>query len=247
MKKLMLIVLLAAAGCATTGSNTLDKSKMAEGYYQKGLAYLQEKNYEMASVEFNRSIQTDSSYKMSYYSLGLISDFQGKLDDAVKYYKKAISLDDKFSEAYNALGRVYSQQQKWDDALRNFDKALSNKLYTTPHVVYMNMGQVYMRQKEYSKAAEAFRNAKRFVNQDFILYWLGTALFEGGKTADAVAEFREGVGLAPQSADMRYGLALALLKNGDKRAAAAEFKKAAALAPKSEIAQKANDYLKALR
>jgi TolA-binding protein len=46
---------------------------------------------------------------------------------------------------------------------------------------------------------------------------------------------------------MRYGLALALLKNGDKRGAAAEFKKTAELAPKSEIAQKANDYLKALR
>ena len=246
MKKLMLIVLLAAAGCATTG-NTIDKSKMAEGYYQKGLAYLQEKNYEMASVEFNRSVQTDSSYKMSYYSLGLISDFQGKYDDAVKYYKKAISLDDNYSEAHNALGRVYSEQQKWDDALKSFNKALENKLYTTPHVVYMNIGHVYMRQKDYNKAAEAFRNAKRFVNQDFIIYWLGTALFEGGKTSEAVTEFREGVGLAPQSADMRYGLALALLKNGDKRAAAAEFKKAAELAPKSEIAQKAKDYLKALR
>jgi len=244
---MLVIILLAAAGCATTGGNTLDNSKMAEGYYQKGLAYLQEKNYEMASVEFNRSIQTDSSYKMSYYSLGLISDFQGKFDDAIKYFKKAISLDDNYSEAYNALGRVYSEQQKWDDALKCFDKALSNKLYTTPHVVYMNMGHVYMRQKDYNKAAESFRNAKRFVNQDFIIYWLGTALFEGGKTNEAVAEFREGVGLAPQSADMRYGLALALLKKGDKRAAATEFKKAAELAPKSEIAQKANDYLKALR
>ncbi len=246
MKKLMVILLLAAAGCATTGT-TIDKSKMAEGYFQKGLAYFQEKNYELASVEFNRSVQTDSSYKLSYYYLGIISDFQGKLDQAIKYYKKAISLDGEFSEAYNALGAVYSKQQKWDDALKNYQKALENKLYTTPHVPYLNMGRVYMAQKNYNKAVEAYLDAKRFVKQDFIIYELGSALFEAGRTKEAVTEFQEAVNLSPQNANMRYGLALALLKDGNKKSAAAEFKKAADLAPKSEIAQKANDYLKALR
>ncbi len=246
MKKLILIILLAAAGCATTGT-TIDKSKMAEGYFQKGLAYFQEKNYELASVEFNRSIQTDSSYKLSYYYLGLISDFQGKLDQAVKYYKKAISVDDHFSEAYNALGAVYSKQQKWDDALKNYRKALDNKLYPTPHVPYLNMGRVYMAQKDYNKAVEAYLDAKRYVKQDFIIYELGSALFEAGRTKEAINELREAVSLSPQNVNMRYGLALALLKDGNKKSAAAEFKKAAELAPKSEIAQKANDYLKALR
>jgi Flp pilus assembly protein TadD len=46
---------------------------------------------------------------------------------------------------------------------------------------------------------------------------------------------------------MRYSLAVALLKDGNKKSALAEFKKAAELAPKSDIAQKANDYIKTLR
>jgi Tfp pilus assembly protein PilF len=46
---------------------------------------------------------------------------------------------------------------------------------------------------------------------------------------------------------MRYSLALAFLKDGSKKAAVEEFKKAAELAPKSEVAQKANEYLKTLR
>ncbi len=246
MKKLILILLLAAAGCATTG-NTIDKSKMAEGYFQKGLAYFQEKNYELASVEFNRSVQTDSSYKLSYYYLGIISDFQGKLDEAIKYYKKAISLDGQFSEAYNALGAVYSKQQKWDDALKYYRKALDNKLYTTPHVPYLNMGRVYMAQKDYNKAVDAYLDAKRYVKQDFIIYELGQALFEAGRTRESISEFREAASLSPQNANIRYGLALALLKDGNKKSAVVEFKKAAELAPKSEIAQKANDYLKTLR
>jgi Tfp pilus assembly protein PilF len=246
MRILAAIVLLTLAGCVTTG-NTIDKSKMAEGYFQKGLAHFQEKNLELASVEFHRSIQTDDSNKLSYYYLGVISDAQGKLEEAIRFYKEAIELDRKFSEAYNALGAVYSKQQKWSDAVKNYHKALENKLYTTPHVPYLNLGRVYMAQKEYEKAVEAYRDAKRFVNQDFIIYELGMALIETGSAKEAVVELLEGVNLAPQNATMRYGLALAFLKDGNKKSAVVEFKKAAELAPRSEVAQKANEYLKTLR
>jgi len=246
MRIAVVIVLLALTGCVSTG-NAIDKSKMAEGYFQKGLAYFQDKNYELSSVEFHRSIQTDSSNKLSYYYLGVISDVQGKLEDAIRFYKEAIRLDGDFSEAYNALGAVYSKQQKWNDALKNYQKALENKLYTTPHIPYLNMGRVYMAQKDYAKAVEAYRDAKRFVNQDFIIYELGSALFEAGRIKEAISELQEGVGLAPQDAGMRYGLALAFLKDGNKKSAIIEFKKAAELAPKSEVAKRANEYLKTLR
>lgn len=247
MRPLALLILIALGGCATTSVPVVDKAKMAEGYYMKGLSHLQEKNYEMASVEFNRSIQTDSTYKQSYYGLGIISDYQGKYNDSLKYYEKAIDLDPNFSEAHNALGVVFSKQQKWKEAIESFNRALVNKLYTTPHIPYLNMGDVYMAQKDYAKAAEAYRESKRFVNYEVTIYKLGTALYEDGKIKDSIAVFQEGTSLAPQNASMRYGLALAFLKNGNKKSAVGEFKKAAELAPKSDIALKANDYIKTLR
>jgi Tfp pilus assembly protein PilF len=220
---------------------------MAEGYYTRGLSYLQEKNYEMASVEFNRSLQTDSNYKQSYYGLGIISDYQGKLEEAAKYYQQAIDRDSNYSEAHNALGVVYSKQRKWKEAAKEFNKALDNKLYTTPHIPYLNLGDLYMEQKEYGKAAESYRESKRFVNTEWTILKLGTALFEDGKTKEAISEFQEGIGIAPQNANMRYSLGLAYLKEGNKQSALAEFKKAAELAPKSELAQKSNEYIKVLR
>jgi len=247
MKRLMLFAIIALAGCVTTGPAPIDKSKMAEGYFQKGLAFFQEKNLEMAAVEFNRSIQTDRSYKMSYYYLGVICDSQGKLQDAIKYYMDAIDQDGKFSEAYNALGAVYSKQGMWDEALKNYKKALENKLYTTPHVPYFNMGRVYMAQKKYTQAIESFRNAKAYVKQDFIIYELGNALFEAGQIKDAIREFQEGIEIAPKNASLRYGRALALLKDGNRKASVQEFKKVIELEPKSELALKAQDYLKLLR
>jgi pentatricopeptide repeat protein len=247
MKQCVIIVCLLLAGCATTTVPKVDKAKMAEGYYLKGMSYFQGKNYELASVEFNRSIQSDESYKQSYYMLGIISDYQGKLDDAIKYYKEAIDRDPDYSEAYNALGTVYSKQRKWKDALKFYKKALENKLYPTPHVPYLNIGRLYMAQKDYNKAVDAYREAKRYANQDFIIYELGTALFDAGKIKEAVNEFREGVGIAPQNANLRFSLALALLKDGNKKGALAEFKKASELAPGSDVAQKAKDYIQTLR
>ncbi len=240
------MIVLALAGCVTTG-NTVDKSKMAEGYYMKGLSHLQEKNYEMASVEFNRSLQHDSTYKQSYYGLGIINDYQGKLEDAAKYYQEAIDQDPDYSEAYNALGVVYSKQKKWKEAVKAFNKALANKLYATPHIPYLNLGDLYMEQKEYEKAADAYRESKRFVNTEWTVLKLGTALLEAGKTKESLSELQEGVGLAPQNANMRYSLALAFLKAGNKKSALTEFRKAAEFAPKSDLAEKANDYIKTLR
>jgi len=246
MRTFIVIVLLVITGCVTTG-NTIDKTKMAEGYYMKGLSYLQDKNYEMASVEFNRSLQHDSTFKQSYYGLGIISDYQGKLDAAAKYYQEAIDQDPDYSEAYNALGVVYSKQKKWKEAVKAFNRALANKLYTTPHIPYLNLGDLYMEQKEYEKAAEAYRESKRFVNAEWTVLKLGTALLDAGKTKEAISEFREGIGLAPKNANLRYSLGLAYLKEGSKKSALAEFKKAAEMAPRSDLAQKANEYIKILR
>ena len=246
MKLFILIVMLVFSGCVTTG-NSVDKTKLAEGYYTKGLSYLQEKNYELASVEFNRSLQNDNTYKWSYYGLGYISDEQGKLDDALKYYEKAIDQDADFSEAYNALGFVYAKQKKWKEAVKAYNKALKNKLYTTPHIPYGNLGDLYMQQKDYVKAAEAYRESKRFAKLEVTIINLGNALLQAGNIHEAISELREGVALAPQNANMRYSLALAFLKDGNKKAALAEFNKAVELAPKSELARLANDYIKTLR
>ncbi len=248
MKRLIVSsVLVLLAACATTSGPAIDKSKMAEGYYMKGLSHFQDKKFELAAVEFNRSIQTDSNFKQSYYMLGIISDYRNQLDASIQYYKEAIARDDNYSEAYNALGTAYSKQQKWKDAIKAYKKAVENKLYTTPQVPYLNMGRVYMMQKDYPKAVEAFRQAKAYVNQDFILYELGNALFEAGKTKDAIAEFREGVNLSPQNPNLRYSLGVALVKDGKKKQAVVEFKRAAELAPASEIAVQAKDYIKTLR
>jgi type IV pilus assembly protein PilF len=239
------LLLLALVGCASTGTSP-DKSKVAEGYYNKGLAHLQANDLELASVEFHRAIQTDSKNKMAYYGLGLIRERQEKFDEAEEHYQEAIDIDPDFSEAYNALGVVYSRQQKWKEALKYFKKALENRLYTTPHIPYINIGDMYMVQRDYPKAIEAYQESKRFVIQDFTVYRLGMALLEAGRTKDAIAELNEGTRMSPNNAEMRLALGLAHLKDGNRRNALAELHKVVDLSPGSTAAQTARDYIKNL-
>ncbi len=243
-RALATILLLALAGCATTG--TTDKSKMAEGYYGRGLSHLQGKDYEKALVEFQRSINTDSKYKLSYYAMGMVYDMMGKYGDAEKYYKEALDIDSDFSDAHNALGTIYMKQKKWKEALKSFQRALNNKLYATPNITYVNMGDVHMMLEDYPKAVEAYREAKRFASQDYIIYRLGMALMKAGSTKEAIGEFQEGVALTPKNLDMRIALALALLKDGNKRSALVEFRKVVELAPQSDNAKVARDYINTL-
>ena len=239
------ILLLVLAGCVTTGTSE-NSTKMAEGYYNRGINHLQTKDYEKAMVEFQRSINTDSKFKMSYYAMGMTYDMMGKLSDAEKYYKEAIDIDSDFSDAYNSLGTIYMKQKKWKEALKAFQKALQNKMYATPNIAYVNIGDVYVNLEDYPKAIEAYREAKRYANQDYIIYRLGMALGRAGKTKEAIGELQEGVALTPKNPDMRLALGLALLKDGNKNAAVTEFKRVVELAPQSDAAKTARDYINTL-
>ncbi len=219
---------------------------MAEGYYDRGISFLEVKDYEKAIVEFQRSIKTDAGYKRSYYALGVVGDLMGKYAAAEKFYKKAIAIDSEYSEAHNALGVIYLKQNKWKDAKKEFLSALDNKLYATPHVPYLNLGDLYMAQRDYTSAIIAYGDAKQLVNQDIkdiAIYKLGQALVAGGRMREGIQELQEGVALAPKNADMRLALGTAYLKDGNRRAAMGEFRKVVELAPKTESARTAQDYI----
>jgi type IV pilus assembly protein PilF len=241
---MLVLVFALFAACATTEGP--EKSKVSEGYYNKGLSYLQANDLANAMAEFHRSVQTDPKNKMAYYALGLVYMRQDKMQDGEKYLKEAISIDDQFSDAYNALGILYSKQEKWKEALKAFNRALDNKLYPTPHMTYINIGDMYMAQRDFARAAEAYRESKRIANLDVTILRLGRALLEAGRLKDAITELREGVSLAPKNPDMHLALGQAYLKNGDKRAALAEFRMAAELAPKTDISRTAQDYIAAI-
>ena len=190
----VLALLLVLAGCAGTGG-AVDKTKMAEGYYMKGLSYLQDKNYELALVEFQRSINTDSKNKQSYYALGLVNDMQGKLKEAENFYKESIDIDSDFRRPITPSAWSISNNKSGKRRSNPSGRPSTTNSTPLPHIPYLNMGDLSMAQKDYERAAAAYLESKRYVNQDIAILKLGTALLEAGRVKEAIAELEEGTAL----------------------------------------------------
>jgi tetratricopeptide (TPR) repeat protein len=84
------------------------------------------------------------------------------------------------------------------------------------------LGQVYMRQQDFAKAAEVFHQAIQNRPQSRMLYplWVD-ALTKAGKSAEAEAALRESLAADPEGLDNRLTLADQLSDRGDHRGAVA--------------------------
>lgn len=85
-----------------------------------------------------------------------------KFEEAEVEYRKAISKSDKNTIAPYNLGNAYYNNATYSEAFGRFkqagEKATSK---AEKHMAYHNMGNVFMKRKEYQKAVESYKNALR--------------------------------------------------------------------------------------
>ena len=144
-----------------------------------------------------------------------------KKDDhskAEESYKKAIDLDPKLADSYAALAVLYNAQKKFDEATKMSEKA--NEL----------MG-----------SSATGGNATALFNQG-IIYWN-----QGGKAAEAKAQFVKAIALDPQMAEAHYWLGMANLTLGLIPDAAKAFEEYLKVAPTGQYAETVKGILKTIK
>lgn len=175
--------LLIIIGCA---SISVEKEKEAALYFNLGLSFLNEGNYQMAYIQFQKAYGIEPRNKEILNSLGLIYLHFGDLEKSKKLFLDAITIDDSFSIAHNNLGIVYTRMLNWHDAIRHFKKALSNPLYQNPESAYFNLGNAYYKLGKYHLSIDSYNNAiKRAPNFVPAYYGLSLAYNKIGKYGDA--------------------------------------------------------------
>lgn len=76
-------------------------------YLEKGKAYLEEKNYEKAKIEFKNVLQIDPKYAEAHFYMGQLQENKKELGKAVGNYKKAIELNPDHTLAKVKLAKIY--------------------------------------------------------------------------------------------------------------------------------------------
>ena len=92
---------------------------------------------------------------------------QLKFTDAEVAYKKALSKNPNYEKAAYNLGNTVYQQGRVKEAISNYELAAkTSKDKMSKAEIFHNMGNSFMKEKQYSQAVEAYKNSMRSNSKD---------------------------------------------------------------------------------
>ncbi len=127
----------------------------ATGYGNRGEAYRDNGQYDLALADFNKAIASDPKYAQGYNSRGQLYAMRGNIDAALQDFLKVIDLNPRFDEAYNNIGIIYSIKKDKEKALSYFKQAI--EIDPTNVEAHYNLGDFYYAQGQFEQAFEHFQ------------------------------------------------------------------------------------------
>ena len=167
-------------------------------FTQAVLAY-DDGNYAQATRDLLKAHALDPGNVNVIYYLGLTYNAQGNFGEAARYLSDGLRLQPKNLDLHYELGIALYGQKNYDDALKEFLAILAADPHKDNAGYYA--GLCYYQKKDYENAVTYFRRnvstdvKTRQQNQ----YYLGLALRDLGRSAEAIEELNEVIKIAPAS------------------------------------------------
>lgn len=120
------------------------------GFYNRGLAYFHQENYERAIVDFEKSAAVDDRDSDIYFKLGQCHDNSGAADKARSFYDKAIEMNPDNAEYYDARAALFAKNGNYEQAITDSKRSL--QLFPNDCHVYMSMSAWYKKLGEIENA-----------------------------------------------------------------------------------------------
>jgi len=142
-------------------------------------------------------LELNPKFKGANLQLGLIAEWQKKLDEAISYYEKEIQLDDNAAEAHQHLAALYlTHKLDFSKAEKEFKKALSQDPNHVPTLIHY--GNLLYNQEKYNAAAEQFEIAVHVKPEDPTAnYYLALMYESAGQKNLAIAQWKKFLQLNP--------------------------------------------------
>ncbi len=127
--------------------------KSAEALEALGRVHLHRNELDQALSAFLSAIEIKPENASLLSNAGYILLKRGDLQQSRLYLERAVAVDDSLVEAHNNLGIVMARMGEPNGALREFMSV------SDPAAAFNNLGVVYIEQKRWREASEAFRRA----------------------------------------------------------------------------------------
>jgi len=135
-----------------------EKGKILDPHPQRR-RYLTELLYKFARnrVSISDLMRLPRKKLIRVAEIGYFKFKYGRYQEAQKIFEALVSLDHTNAYYHTALGGVYQKLGKFVDAVVEYTRAL--RLNPKDLCPFVNRGEIYLRHKNYRKAAEDFRSA----------------------------------------------------------------------------------------
>jgi tetratricopeptide (TPR) repeat protein len=163
---------------------------------------------------FEHTVNVTTNNAIAEHDWGYALAQNGNNREAIPHFEKSLSIQPKYYEGQYNLGRALTEVERIDEATPHFAEAVRLKPdYAEAHYAWAT---TLLRQQKFAEAEEQFSQALRYSLRpqyaaDAHLN-LGVTFAQQGKMNEALAEFEEGVRLAPHSFAGRKNLAQALIQ-----------------------------------
>jgi Tfp pilus assembly protein PilF len=134
------------------------KKIIALEQFQKAYEQQMEGKLEEAVTLYKKSIAMYPTAE-AYTFLGWTYSFMGRYDDAIEECRKAIEVDPEYGNPYNDIGAYLIEKGRLDEAISWLEKATKAKRYENHCFPHLNLGRIWERKGEWSKAMEEYRLA----------------------------------------------------------------------------------------
>jgi type IV pilus assembly protein PilF len=169
----LVIALLLAAGCASKAPSgpepkatesavkaqestplqrAMIKTDLAAGYYERG-------QFEVALEVLAEAQRLDANYPKIYNVSGLVYTMLGEPQKAEENFRRALALAPNDPDIHANYGAFLCATGRERESIPEFERALSDALYKTPEIAYINAGKCSVVLRDPKKADEYFRRA----------------------------------------------------------------------------------------
>ncbi|MGA9997018.1 MAG: tetratricopeptide repeat protein [Pyrinomonadaceae bacterium] len=235
---LSLLLLLLVVSQLTTGCANAEAAKVQ--HVKRGEAFLKQKKYQEASIEFRNAIQIDDSHGPAHWGLARAYEGLERYLEVIDELRITIKLDAKNLDARVKLGNYYlSPEKKSADLIAEADRLANEVLAKDPNHIegHILKGNVLLLQEQFERALFELNRAVELNPQRVETYLSFARFYLNAKDAGKAEEtFKRALNINDNSslAHREYGKFLALSNRLDE--AETQFRRAVEVDPKDRDA-----------
>ena len=136
------------------------RKKTAQDWFEKGLKYKEDKNYEKAINAFLNVVDINPNDVIAWLNLANSYSGNKKHKKAIESLERALEIDPYNAIVLKELGIIYNEISNYDEAIKALKKAL--ELDSTYIEAWRLLGFAYEKNSLPDLAAKAFEKARKF-------------------------------------------------------------------------------------